>query len=52
MYRESLGMLLDEIKRCNYTEKLKSLSGDTLTEYMKFIMNIIPFFKQVIIENL
>jgi len=61
MYRESFGMLLDEIKRCGYTEKLKSLEGEALTEYMKFILNfeetkftkeIIPYFKGLVKENL
>ncbi len=40
MYRESLSLMLDEIERCGFSDKLKNLSGENLKTYIKFILDI------------
>ena len=61
MYRESITLLLTEINNCGFMNKLKSLKDDTLTQYIKFILDFeetkldkefLPTFKEILEEIL
>jgi len=61
MYKESAALLTLEINNCGFTDKLKSLEGDFLTQYIKFILdfeenssniNFMPTFKEILKEIL
>jgi len=61
MYKESAALLTTEINICGFADKLKSLEGDVLTQYIKFILDFeethadiefLPTFKEILKEIL
>ena len=57
MYQESAALLIIEINTCDFADKLKSLEGDVLTQYIKFIIDFeethadiefLPTFKEIL----